>query len=143
MQTTNTFPAGQYYVGDLCYVIRDNWNEVVDLLFPSHTMVEGDHTLANGTRFASFGTAYGDGQYSDQSGKEYLVDSGSIGCIGVEAIDAFDTNGGQLITFTEPFVASSEGGILRFGHISIDTDPHQEDEDDEPDYDEHYGSEDD
>lgn len=29
-----TMPAGRYYVGDLCYVMDDVWDEVCDLMFP-------------------------------------------------------------------------------------------------------------
>ena len=27
------FPAGKYYVGDLCYVMHDEWDEVCGLFF--------------------------------------------------------------------------------------------------------------
>ena len=30
---TATFPAGEYYIGDLCYVMHAEWGEVCDLMF--------------------------------------------------------------------------------------------------------------
>ena len=28
-----TMKAGNYYIGDLCYVLHDEWNEVCELIF--------------------------------------------------------------------------------------------------------------
>ena len=80
-------PAGDYYIGDLCYVV-ENWEEYHKLFFP----VEGGDqhvgvfTNSAGVKFANYGTAFGDGIYRDEEGNEYAVDSGSIGCIPIEAI---------------------------------------------------------
>ena len=30
---TATFPAGEYYIGDLCYVMHAEWGEVCNLMF--------------------------------------------------------------------------------------------------------------
>jgi hypothetical protein len=29
-----TMPAGRYYIGDLCYVMHDEWDEACALFFP-------------------------------------------------------------------------------------------------------------
>ena len=81
-----TMPAGRYYIGDLCYVMHDEWREVCDLFFPPNSPphgVEGEFQLADGRRFASFGTAYGDGEYRSSINTLHSVDSGSIGCISI------------------------------------------------------------
>lgn len=78
------FPAGKYYVGDLCYVMHDEWDEVCDLLFEGRGDFgcnEGEFTLKDGRQFAIYNTQHGDGVYDTDSGDTCCVDSGSIGCI--------------------------------------------------------------
>ncbi len=44
-----TMPAGKYYVGDLCYVMHDVWDEVCDLMFPhDNSGVYGKFKLKDG-----------------------------------------------------------------------------------------------
>jgi hypothetical protein len=84
-----TMPAGRYYIGDLCYVMHPEWKEVCRLFFPANAPprgVEGEFTLKDGRRFASFATAWGDGEYRSSINTLHSVDSGSIGCIRVEDI---------------------------------------------------------
>ena len=128
-------PAGKYYVGDLCYVLHDEWDECCSLFFRGrndHGCNEGEFNLKDGRRFASFNTQYGDGCYFDQQGREYGVDAGLIGCILVEDINAFNnanfTTGGQIVEFEAPFhCRGSDGdrrdwdGTIRIGHIHIET----------------------
>lgn len=122
-------PAGRYYIGDLCYVMHDVWDEVCNLFFPPHEPAgrghEGEFVLKDGRRFASFGTAYGDGTYRSSISTEHSVDSGSIGCIRVEDIrdDAYDDieRLGAIIDFAESFEVDSDAGLLKFGHVSIET----------------------
>jgi len=140
-------PAGTYYVGDLCYVIKNGeWDEVVDLNFPnSDSRVNGEFVLKSGVKIANFGTAYGDGRYQDQDGKEYHVDSGSIGCILLSDINTkikgVDTSSGHIHLFEEDFNVHEYDGLIIFGHLAIDTSGtvinDEEDEDDE--YDEYDG----
>lgn len=130
-------PAGKYYVGDLCYVMHEEWDEVCGLFFKDrddHGCNEGEFTLKDGRRFASFNTKYGDGGYYDQFGDEYGVDAGLIGCIALNDIDLTNDNnflkGGQVIEFVSDFtVSGSQGlsrkdwdGVIRIGHIVIKTD---------------------
>ena len=127
-----TMPAGKYYIGDLCYVMHDEWSECCDLFFPyvpgqPERQVEGEFTLKDGRKFASFGTAYGDGTYTSNIGTSHSVDSGSIGCIRVEDIqdrtyDNIESLGG-IVEFDRPFEVEKIGrGLLKFGHVEIDTD---------------------
>lgn len=137
-----TMPAGRYYIGDLCYVMHDAWDECVNLMFVSDEQgfpkeVQGEMMLKDGRRFASFGTAYGDGTYRSNIGTDHSVDSGSIGCIRVE--DIRDTTHdadriqelGAIVEFDQPFEVSKDQGLLIFGHVQIETagDYDYEDED--------------
>lgn len=127
-----TMPAGRYYIGDLCYVMHDEWDEACAMFFPTYQSgrgVEGEFTLKDGRRFASFGTAFGDGEYYNNMGTSHCVDSGSIGCILIEDIrDNKVTSDnikalGAIVEFTEPFEVEKIGrGLLKFGHVAIDTD---------------------
>jgi hypothetical protein len=131
-----TMPAGRYYIGDLCYVMHPEWKEVCDLFFPANHPprgVEGEFTLADGRRFASFSTAYGDGTYYSNINTEHSVDAGIIGCILVEDIrddeaDDMETLG-AIVEFDKPFEVSSDGSSLVFGHVVIETGYDDEEED--------------
>ena len=134
-------PAGEYYVGDLCYVLHDEWNECCGLFFANrndHGCNEGEFNLKDGRRFACYNTAYGDGEYYDEQRRSYGVDAGSIGCILLKDIDLKNennfTHGGQIVNFTHDFVTGKDRGILTFGYVRIDTDPIP----DEDDYDDDY-----
>jgi hypothetical protein len=91
-ENATTLQPTNYYIGDLCYVMHDCWEEVCDLMFPHDTeeMFEGELELADGRKFITYGTAYGDGQYTDQNGKPYAVDSGTLGAIKVDEIRDLD-----------------------------------------------------
>jgi hypothetical protein len=89
-----------------------------------------------GVRVASYGTAYGDGEYLDGEGRRYPVDAGLIGCIKVDDIDPSELKNlglGNVVDFTYDFHTGSDGKVLSFGHVYIDTDPRDE-EDDYEDY---------
>jgi hypothetical protein len=112
-----TMPAGQYWVGDLCYVLRDQWEEVCGLLAGG---VDGVHTLKDGTHFACFRTAWGDGIYEDGSGNDYAVDAGLIGCVLAGKVSD-EGAWGHVHTFRRPFSVGSRGGVIRFGRVAINT----------------------
>jgi hypothetical protein len=125
-----TMPAGQYYIGDLCYVMHDEWDKACAMFFPPRHEgrgVDGEFTLKDGRRFASFGTAYGDGTYNSNIGTEHMVDSGSIGCIRIEDIQdkTYDNieRLGAIVEFDHPFeVKQISRGLIKFGHVEIETD---------------------
>ena len=125
--------AGKYYVGDLCYVLGDRWDEVCDLIIVDHKCLDGEFELKDGTKFAIYSTAYGDGYYIDQQANGYPVDSGSIGCVRVDDITEgeLDKMGGNIFDFEEDFETGEEDGIIRIGDIEIDTDgeSYEEEED--------------
>lgn len=119
-----TMPAGRYWIGDLCYVLREEWNECCTLFFKDrtdHGCNEGGFTLADGRDFVMFNTAWGDGEYEDNYGKLYGVDAGAIGLIAFE--DGFDERLGNVYDFNNAFECRKESrGRMVFGHITIDTD---------------------
>jgi hypothetical protein len=122
-----TMPAGTYYVGDLCYVMHERWDEFCDVTISGTHVLSGEMELKDGTRFACYSTKWGDGSYLDDDHREYSVDAGLIGCVRMEDleldVDGNSTRGGQVIEFKEPFETSSEDGKIYFGDICIDTDP--------------------
>ena len=136
-----TMPAGKYYVGDLCYVMHNEWDEVCSLIIDGHNCKEGVFTLANGTRFAIYNTADGDGVYDDNMGNEYGVDAGSIGCILVsDCTEEIDERLGHIVDFDTDFEVRSYKGDMYFGHIHIDT-AYFEDPDEDEDTADEYNDE--
>ena len=134
-----TMPAGRYAIIDLCYVMHDEWDEVCNLTIRDHQCLEGEFTLADGRRFATLSTAYGDGTYRSNIGTDHSVDSGSIGCILVSDIrdNTYDNieDLGAIVEFDQPFEVSEDAGLLKFGHVLIET-AGGYDEDEEEDYEE-------
>jgi len=128
-------PAGKYWVGDLCYVLDDIWDECCSLFFKGrtdHGCNEGEFQLSDGRRFVSINTAFGDGCYFDQDRRQYGVDAGLIGCIlakdvGLEGNQGL-TSGGYILDFPNDFECRYDEGKIVIGHIVIDTDPGYEDE---------------
>jgi hypothetical protein len=129
-------PAGKYYVGDLCYVMdSDEWRQVCSIIIKDNQCLDGEFELPDSRRFAIYGTAYGDGEYYDQYGHTYSVDAGSIGCVLMSDIRANKYDNlldlGAILEFTEPFETGSQGGQLQFGHVIIETDAVDWNEDEE------------
>lgn len=118
-------PAGKYWVGDLCYVLNDRWDEFCDITLDDNKSIDGEFTLSDGTRFASYGTRWGDGQYPDQFGNLYPVDAGLIGCVLVDDIHDEKENwieGGHVHEFKDEFETKSNSkGTIRIGHVKIKT----------------------
>lgn len=75
----------------------------------------------------TFNTAYGDGCYRDQDGREYSVDSGGIGIIRVDhanaekLIEAVERGLGHLHEFEEMPSCGYDEGVIWFGEVEIDT----------------------
>ena len=122
-------PKGKYYVGDLAYVMTDDeWDEVCGLLFEGrndHGVNQGEFTLKDGRRFASYNTKYGDGRYQSNMNTEHCVDSGGIGCILIYDITATKYEHinelGAIVDFDTDFMTGNEDGQLQFGRMLIET----------------------
>jgi len=128
--------AGTYYVGDLCYVLHDEWDEVCQLTINGNRAIGGEFNLKDGRRFAMYNTMYGDGTYHDNLGGEYWVDSGSIGCILLDDIKLSNIQnnlrGGAIHKFDTSFYTGEMDGKIMFHKVSIDTDDMVEEEEYEP-----------
>lgn len=129
-----TMPAGVYYVGDLCYVMDDDeWDDFCLLTIQGIKCLDGEFTMPDGRKFATFSTKFGDGEYYDQFGNSYGVDAGLIGCIKLSDIKSAKLSNveslGAIHTFPENFTTYGGGkekewnGKIRIGHVVIDTDP--------------------
>ena len=116
-------PAGTYYIGDLCYVLHPEWDEFCELTISDRECLDGEFNLKDGRRFATYGTAYGDGAYATSVGGEVSVDAGLIGCILVSDIKdkVNPSEMGIVVTFSEPFQTSEDHGLITFGYVKINT----------------------
>ena len=111
---------GVYYIGDLCYVMHNEWDDVCDLTLGDQYPNEGQFRLPDGRQFAIFNTAYGDGEYFDKQGRSYSVDSGTLGCIKVDNLtEEVDENLGNVVEMPHDFYCYSDGKTIRFGHVEI------------------------
>jgi len=121
--TEVVMPAGRYYVGDPCYAIESQelWMQFLescDYFRASHVAHVGVAKVIVG-----FSTAYGDGVYQDQQGREYPVDAGLLGVV---PIAWWTKNPGdlmQVVEFLEPFTVYKSGSVIGVGPIQIETDP--------------------
>ena len=132
MTKKTMMPAGTYYIGDLCYVMDTEWDDVCALTIVDGHCIYGKFTLPDGREFAMFSTKYGDGEYRASNGARLGVDSGSIGCIRLidTDMDTVQKNYtqtldelGTVVTFDKPFsvMGNRNTGRIRFGHITIRT----------------------
>ena len=135
-------PAGKYYVGDLCYVMHDCWDEFCDITIKGNECLDGEFTLKDGRRFATYGTMYGDGLYASNIGTMHSVDAGLIGCILVddirdpEATPTAMASMGAVVDFGTDFVTGSgPTGTIQFGRVVIETggDDYEDEYDGQPD----------
>jgi hypothetical protein len=131
-------PAGKYILGDPCYAVPDSdW----DALLKSCNFFESPiGYIKDGLQefpVVAFSTRWGDGCYAGTDGNSYPVDAGLIGLVPVEVVgmESSQSEFGSVntdctvVTFTTAVKCSTDGqGKLRFGHITIDTDPVEEDD---------------
>lgn len=107
-----------YWIGDLCYVMGDVWNEVCNLTFPaSGGEVKGELRLKDGRQFTIQGTAYGDGSYDATVPFKFGVDSGTLGA--VRLADITDPEATLRLGFVKDFppgqmTSSFEDGTVIF-----------------------------
>ncbi len=135
-------PAGEYYIGDLCYVMsEEEWDEFCSITIQGNRCFDGEFVLSDGRRFATYGTAWGDGSYFDQHRHEYAVDAGLIGCILIKDIKIEKNNIlelGNVVKIDYDFTTSGGranndrnwDGVIHIGPIRIETNA--------PDFDEDY-----
>ena len=125
-QISNVFPAGEYYIGDFCYLLDDeDYYEIVCSF--QYDNVPHQYKKFN---FLFGNTAHGDGLYSDNDGNScYSADSGTIGIINLptkklkEQAEKIMKNGSaNIVKFDKSFTVYYGHGVFYFGDIMIDTD---------------------
>ena len=136
-----TDTAAAYYVGDLCYVMDTEWDEIVSQGVYDNSKLA--FTLADGRQYFMVSTMHGDGSYSDTDGNPYSVDSGTIGAIKVadvknlDALNATLESGlGHIHTFAHTLSGKDCDyfeGKINIGGVVIDTDDLEEGDEDEED----------
>jgi hypothetical protein len=145
-ESAHTFPAGEYYVGDLMYVmrgpIRDKMWEVQNEDVSEHgkRIAPDCYQLSDGMTYCELRTG-ADGGYIDSKGREYDVDSASIGCVETKYLEPYKTHpeyyakSGHIIRFDEPFTCSYGENAIFFGkEVSISWgDADESDEEEEGD----------
>ena len=120
----------EYFVGDLCYVMDTEWDEIVSQGVYDNSKIA--FTLADNRQYFMVSTMYGDGTYNDLEGNPYSVDSGTIGAIKVADIantdalvSTLEQGLGHIITFDHELTSDevySEAGQINIGSVVIDTD---------------------
>lgn len=123
--------AGTYYIGDPCYVYGDDHKDWLDFL--DYGVWKGDSNVPfeyKGYTCFAGDTKYGDGVYEGSDGFHYPVDAGMIGAIPVEMADKpYRSDLSTIVTFEKDFICEVSNGVICIGHISIDTDPEDDEED--------------
>jgi hypothetical protein len=124
-------PKGSYVIGDPCYAVPDkDWDA---LLLSCNYFESPIGYVKDGMQkfpVLAFGTKWGDGSYHGTDGNVYGVDAGLIGLVPVELVE--DLSDHEVVNFSKNTLCVDDGsGKLKFGHITIDTDPSDEEEEDE------------
>ena len=122
-----SLPAGRYYVGDPCHVVATgDWGKWLDDAYDN----DFDPTkllLAdiNGCPVVGIPTAHGDGRYFDDEGNGFGVDSGLLGLVPWNVVDASKILErpwlGLLVDFKDSAECWSRGGTIHLGEITIYT----------------------
>lgn len=142
-----------FFIGDPCYVLSD---ERYDIWGNEYGYTDGRIKIEDYFMLVH-GTAWGDGEYFDEQGYSYGVDSGTIAVIPLELVkqDIEDVNEGDFeygrIVFGKEATLNYEDGFFYINidndtEVNIDTDPREEEyEEDEENFDENtedsYGDE--
>lgn len=121
-------PAGKYWLGDPCYVIRSNdWIEFCNE-FSSEEDKDNSYIKLKDVNVLAFPTYHGDGCYSDQNGNQFSVDAGLIGLVPHEYLENSSESDstsydhlGTVVEFAEDTLCFTVDGILTFGNYIIDT----------------------
>jgi len=115
-------PAGQYYIGDPCYVVGTKNHELwMDFLYKTGLISDTDectegYCTYEGHELFAASTAFGDGSFEDNEGYNYPVDAGMIGVIPIALTDdvAIESKKlGRIETFARDFeVSRTQDGVF-------------------------------
>lgn len=124
---SKTLPAGTYIVGDPCYSFesQEDWMGLLEsggLHDKPMPRIMECEVPEKGLSFVASGTAYGDGRYEDQFGNSYPVDAGLIGVVPTTTGKTLDEDWkSHVIEFDSPFTVAYEDGMIKIGHLKIET----------------------
>ena len=110
-QTTGIIHSEKgFYIGDICYVLnRENYDKV----WGGAEYKDGQYTVPEtGYNFIVAGTAWGDGIYEDNDGREYPVDAGNIGLVPLELCERPHTDNGRVISEPGDATYTAEDGVF-------------------------------
>ena len=118
-----SLPAGDYYIGDPCYVLSDE--DYKEMLTQAYGNKKTYSATIRGHKLFVSGTYYGDGIYSDEVGNAYMVDSGQLSCVPMELVEDVNEAArcGTLNDFVNDFDCHpvSENGFIDVGECEIFT----------------------
>lgn len=138
--TENTFviPAGEYYIGDLCYALNET---LYDKVFGGYGYRDGVYRRKDASLlFAVAGTG-GDGEFKATNGWKFPVDAGIIGVASKKLCDKEDNGGGHYVTLTSPTTCHFNRGGIRMQaadysfHLDIPFEEWDEEEENEDEWD--------
>lgn len=137
---SNLLPAGDYYMGDPCYVLGPIWDDVCAAMFQgTNSGHDGVYRLGDLGLAAIAGTAHGDGVYISNDGSEFGVDAGCLSVVSFEAValvnnihlsevEGFIENFGAAYNFEDDFYCDVQGGVITFDDVVINTDDDEEED---------------
>lgn len=118
---------GVYAISDPCYLFNKMSQDAWCALLKSTNYFDGVCTI-DGYEVFGGGTAYGDGSYQDQDGREYPVDAGLLACVPMALARKYGNKKadilsfGNVVKFDKDFECDVVGnGEFHFGHIIIKT----------------------
>ena len=97
-----------FYIGDLCYALNDR---IYDEVWGGAGYKPGIYEAPGGFKFAAAWTAYGDGTYEDQYGREYGVDAGNLSLVPAELAER--TDGGHFFHGAGEATFEAEDGYFQ------------------------------
>ena len=105
--------AGKYYVGDLCNALLDNERkELVDKT--------GAFTLSNGRTGVTFNLPHGDGIYPDKNGRNFYIDSGTVGITLAEGLKEKESVTDNTFEFQKKFFCmAADTYAPQKGHVEV------------------------
>jgi len=124
-------PQGSYVIGDPCYAVPDkDWDGLLQSCNYFESPIGYVKDGVQKFPVLGFGTKWGDGSYRGTDGRVYDVDAGLIGLVPVELVKNLAEH--TILVLNKDTLCVNDGsGKLTFGHITIETDPSEEEEDDE------------
>ena len=127
-------PQGSYVIGDPCYAVPDkDW---IALLETCNYFESPIGYVKDGMQkfpVLAFGTKWGDGSYRGTDGRVYDVDAGLIGLVPVELVKNLAEH--TILVLNKDTLCVNDGsGKLTFGHITIETDPYEDEEEENENY---------